>query len=186
MSWYYLSFKRKCKSLSISKQYLVQYLFQSYSLLISLKTLEAILSYFASNLHFIEKFNAVEALNVLANIINISFKENEILIENLLEWSHVINTFFLRIQSLTSKSSKKQHWHPILGWISEGINLCNEHSNNAVRQQLTYFWSKKMVKCLFGKVLGSVEGSTTLYQTAQEVEKLSKDLIQSRLFKNNR
>uniref|UniRef100_A0A914YK25 Ubiquitin-protein ligase E3B n=1 Tax=Panagrolaimus superbus TaxID=310955 RepID=A0A914YK25_9BILA len=156
----------------------------SYSLLKSIKTLEALITYFNSNLKMVDSLNIVETLNVLANFINISFCENDILIENLLEWTHIINNFFARIQMATPKNSKKQHWHPILGWISQGVNLNNQEANVVVRQQLQYFWSKKMVKILFGKVLGSVEGNNqALSQTTQEVEKLSKDLIQ-RLMKH--
>uniref|UniRef100_A0AC35G8I0 HECT-type E3 ubiquitin transferase n=1 Tax=Panagrolaimus sp. PS1159 TaxID=55785 RepID=A0AC35G8I0_9BILA len=155
----------------------------AYSLLKTIKTLEALITYFNSNPKLVDSLNVVETLNVLANFINISFRENDVLIENLLEWTHIINNFFARIQSSNPKHSKKQHWHPILGWISEGINLNNQDANVIVRQQLQYFWSKKMVKCLFGKVLGSIEGNQSAAVEQLEVEKLSKDLIQ-RLMKH--
>ena len=159
--------------------------FQTYSLLKSVKTFEAILSFFSTNLNFIETLNAVQSLNLLANFINISFKEHDVLIENLFEWTHIINKFFLQIQT-TAKTTKKKHWHPILGWISEGSNLNNEHSNQVVRQQLTLFWSKKMVNCLFAKVLGSVEGRNASHkQATHEGEQLSKDLIQSNFVNKN-
>lgn len=127
--------------------------------------------------------NAVETLNILANLFNMSFREHDILIENLLEWTHVVNNFFSRIQQATSGPKKKQNFHPILGMIGEGANLSNEHSNRVVRQQLQFFWSKKMIKCLFGRVLGSVEGSSAVQSKLPKLpptEILPTALIQSK------
>uniref|UniRef100_A0AC34QY40 HECT-type E3 ubiquitin transferase n=1 Tax=Panagrolaimus sp. JU765 TaxID=591449 RepID=A0AC34QY40_9BILA len=58
----------------------------------------------------------------------------------------------------------------------ERIGPNDDSINGIVKDQLQNFWSKKMVFCLFGKVLGSVEGTNTKKLVSQG-DSLSTDLI---------
>lgn len=103
----------------------------------------------------------------------------DVLMEHLLEWTHVVNSFFLRIQALQNVP-KKPYIHCVLGSIPERLDSNDETSNESVKSQLRNFWSKKLVKCLFSKVLSSK--NNTIFKKNIPTENYSNDLI-NRLLK---
>ncbi|KAI1727894.1 HECT-domain (ubiquitin-transferase) domain-containing protein [Ditylenchus destructor] len=145
--------------------------------------------------------STVESLNLLANFIHISHLEQQVMVENLLDWAMVVNSFLIRCQQQLSplntasnfgkpQNNRSNNWHhPILGWISERIDEGTQGTFSRIREQLSYLWSAEMVHCLFGKVLASFQRSSNSNSKHQskkkdpalqnsEVESLPNDLIQ--------
>lgn len=60
-----------------------------------------------------------------------------------------------------------------------------EATASLVLQQLKYMWSKKLIACLFGKVLSSVDNAKKKKSTA-DTEALPLELVQSNCFDYSR
>jgi hypothetical protein len=72
----------------------------------------------------------MNGFSLLANFIHLSYYEQQALVENLLDWTMVVNFFFVRCQKQSIDSSassaagkRRNNWHhPILGWTNERID----------------------------------------------------------------
>ena len=137
------------------------------------RTFEKNISLLSAHPNFLEQFSILQTLNFLANLISISCLEQDLLVENLLEWAHVINNFFSRIQSISS-SKQKSFAHLILGFIPERLDSNDEGSSIAVQNQLKNFWNEKIVSILFKKILCNCEEEK---RPATQTEKVANDLI---------
>uniref|UniRef100_A0A915DWR5 HECT-type E3 ubiquitin transferase n=1 Tax=Ditylenchus dipsaci TaxID=166011 RepID=A0A915DWR5_9BILA len=156
---------------------------------------QKVILWLAHNRQLVSRLSTVENLNLLANFIHLSYFEQEVLIENLLDWTLVVNSFLTRcIQQLSPPNScssyskgmtKNNNWHhPILGWISERIDEGTQGTFGRIRLQLGYLWSQRMVDCLFGKVLASFQNSAKTSrrkETTQDGDSLPVDLMQKLL-----
>ncbi|KAI6194686.1 HECT-type E3 ubiquitin transferase [Aphelenchoides besseyi] len=104
--------------------------------------------------------SGILTLNLTANFIHLSYLEQQILIENLHDWTVAVNATLSKCQS-SANSGVPHGWnnyhHPILGWIHEFIDDETHGTFERVGGQLEYLWSRKLINCLFGQVLSCFE-----------------------------
>lgn len=124
------------------------------------KYFEKSISWFVQNQQILCNLNGTDKLNILANFIHLSYLEYEVLLENLYEWTTIINSFFMHCQKVLVKPDcgkqrrNVNNWHhPIFGWTSERIDEGTQGTFARLSIQLSYLWSHRIVECLFGKVL---------------------------------
>uniref|UniRef100_A0A7E4VEV6 Ubiquitin-protein ligase E3B n=1 Tax=Panagrellus redivivus TaxID=6233 RepID=A0A7E4VEV6_PANRE len=155
---------------------------KTYSHFAKSETFMALLRCLTLRPELIPALSVLDSLHVLTNFLNISMRDTNLVVEALIDWANVVDNFFKRIRTSTtateSKKSAVGHFHPVLGWTQERVNPSESVANLAVRTLLASFWSKAMVTCLFGRVLGQVEGR----KASHEHEKISMDVMQ-RIFK---
>ncbi|KAI6183743.1 HECT-type E3 ubiquitin transferase [Aphelenchoides bicaudatus] len=104
--------------------------------------------------------SGMSLVNLMANLIHLSYLEQQLLIENLYDWTVSLNALLLKCQQTsTSGTSNRQnrYHHPILGWIKDRIDEGTQGTFDRVRTQIEFLWSRKMINCLFGQVLASFE-----------------------------
>lgn len=69
--------------------------------------------------------SGISILNLVGNFVNLSYYEQQTLIENLYDWTLALNAMLLKCQSATNSGTaySRNNWHhPILGWINERID----------------------------------------------------------------
>lgn len=54
---------------------------------------------------------------------------------------------------VVTKQSNLTHWHPVLGWFSQGMDAGLQESIPYIKQQLYLLWSQPVVSTLLGSAL---------------------------------
>ncbi|XP_076453206.1 ubiquitin-protein ligase E3B-like [Babylonia areolata] len=102
-------------------------------------------------------FNTLEgnyALCLMANLIQLGYKELEGLVENTTDFMTVMIRLLEKCKAyVQNKRSNLTHWHPVLGWFSQSTNQRLHEALPFVVQQLQLLWSERMIRLLFTALL---------------------------------
>ncbi|XP_054713011.1 ubiquitin-protein ligase E3B-like [Uloborus diversus] len=105
-------------------------------------------------------FNALEgnyALCLIANLIHMGHSDLENLQTNLLDFINVITRIMESCQKyVVNKQSNLTHWHPVLGWFAQKIDLGLHESLSLVKKQIQLLWSGPMITAIFSHLVDSV------------------------------
>lgn len=108
--------------------------------------------------------NALEcsySLCLLANLVELSQLEIEVLREDLTSFLEIITKILNYCQSyVAKKQSNLTNWHPILGWFKQSTDEQLNNSIPHIRKQLQSLWSQKVVNLLFEALLVISEGES--------------------------
>ncbi|KAK7087302.1 ubiquitin-protein ligase E3B-like isoform X2 [Littorina saxatilis] len=109
-------------------------------------------------------FNTLEgnyALCLMANLIQLGYKELEGLVENTTDFMTVMIRLLEKCKAyVQNKRSNLTHWHPVLGWFSQRTNQRLHEAMPFVVLQLQLLWSERMIRLLFTALLEYVQLNT--------------------------
>uniref|UniRef100_A0A915K9A7 Ubiquitin-protein ligase E3B n=1 Tax=Romanomermis culicivorax TaxID=13658 RepID=A0A915K9A7_ROMCU len=131
------------------------------------KVFEHCLTYVGSLMsknHENQKLDVNRWLFLFANVISLAFMDKENLLEHLLDFTQTSNFLLDKCsQFAAGKKTNMAHFHPILGWLSQPVEiwyyypiflLFYQESLPFVREQLKILWSGESIKLLFGELSG--------------------------------
>ncbi|XP_075221172.1 ubiquitin-protein ligase E3B isoform X2 [Lycorma delicatula] len=104
-------------------------------------------------------FNTLEgnyALCLLGNLLHLSYCQRDTVLKELCfpTFNFVITKLMDSCQHyVVTKQSNLTHWHPVLGWFSQGMDSGLQESIPYVKQQLFLLWSQPIVSNLLGSAL---------------------------------
>ncbi|CAH8551322.1 unnamed protein product [Heterobilharzia americana] len=97
-------------------------------------------------------------LCLIANLIQLSLLETDILVSNCTEFCIVLSKFMHYLGTYVgSKKSNLCSWHPILGWFAQSLDNSLQEAMSFVTSQLRLLWNGRMVRLLFADLYAQAE-----------------------------
>ncbi|CAH8853419.1 unnamed protein product [Trichobilharzia szidati] len=120
-----------------------------------------ILTLYASSEEFDNLLSRLEGSYVLcliANLIQLSLLETDILASHCTEFCIVLSKFMHYLGTYVgSKKSNLCSWHPILGWFAQSLDNSLQAAMSFVTSQLRLLWNGRMVRLLFADLYAQAE-----------------------------
>ncbi|KAH8871514.1 Ubiquitin-protein ligase E3B [Schistosoma japonicum] len=120
-----------------------------------------ILTLYSSSEEFdnvLSKLDGSYVLCLIANLVQLSLLETDILASHCTEFCVVLSKFMHYLGTYVgNKKSNHCSWHPILGWFAQSLDNSLQSAMSFVTSQLRLLWNGRMVRLLFADLYAQAE-----------------------------